>query len=48
MKNREKILEWMNKKDIRDFKQVASYTSKYVDDPVKMMEIVTEDLKNEK
>jgi flagellar protein FlaI len=43
LKNRARILEWMNKNDIHDFKEVASLTAKYIENPVEIMKMVKDD-----
>ena len=38
LKNRQKIVEWMNKNNLREFRQVADIVSKYNDDPGKILD----------
>ena len=40
IKNRARLLEWMNSNNIRDFKQVATLLAQYADDPISLMKRV--------
>jgi len=43
IKNRAALMEWMRKKDIKDFREVASMAMNYVENPLEFMKKVKED-----
>jgi flagellar protein FlaI len=43
LKNRTKIVEWMNKTNIREFRQVAQIVSRYLDSPAETMTQIKKD-----
>jgi flagellar protein FlaI len=42
VKNRSELLGWMSKKNIKQFKEVASWTANYIDNPEKIMKKIKE------
>jgi len=43
IKNRKKIMDWMNRKNIRGFKDVAKLVAQYAEDPGEMLKKIEED-----
>jgi len=44
IKNRKKIIEWMNTKNIREFKEVAEIVARYIENPDEVMKRIKEDV----
>jgi flagellar protein FlaI len=43
IKKRSKLLKWMSNNNIKQFKEVASWTANYIDNPEKIMKKIKED-----
>ena len=46
IKRREKIIEWMNKNNVREFRGVAKIVSQYAENPDEVMQKIEKDVKN--
>jgi len=46
IKRREKIIEWMNKNNVREFRGVAKIVSQYAENPDEVMKKIEKDVKN--
>jgi len=44
IKNRKKIIEWMNTKNIREFREVAKIVAQYIENPDEVMKRIKEDI----
>jgi hypothetical protein len=45
LRNRTKIIEWMNAKNIREFREVANLVSRYAENPTDVMKQMEEETK---
>jgi flagellar protein FlaI len=45
LRNRTKIIEWMNAKNVREFRGVANLVSRYAENPVEIMKQIEEENK---
>jgi len=45
LRNRKEIIEWMNAKNIREFREVANVVSRYAENPAEVMKRIEEDTK---
>ncbi len=46
LKNRQKIVEWMNSNNIRDFKEVSRIVSHYIENPDEALKLINKDVKH--
>jgi len=44
IKNRATLMEWMRQENIKDFKEVATMTANYIENPLKVMENIGKDI----
>jgi N-acetylglucosamine kinase-like BadF-type ATPase len=43
LKNRKNIIEWMNKNNVREFKEVAQIVSQYIENNEETLKLIKED-----